>query len=191
MTFRALAGLLLLLMAAFWAAPARSAPEIQGVYSLKLGQTRDEAKRALSEDEHFRRIAARFFQGFPLYEVTLGGYQLYVHPRFQDGKLVEIALQFRDQASPNDVGPVIHDQLRFALDTLQTRFGEPDRTFLEIEEIGPRDFENDERVVTHQWSRKNRVAQLLLWQEGFTYGAEIVLAEEHAREPQRSPAEAF
>ncbi|HKJ89431.1 MAG TPA: hypothetical protein VKA48_13110, partial [Gammaproteobacteria bacterium] len=142
-------------------------------------------------DDHFQRIAARFYKGFPLYQVHLGSYILRVRPRFQEGTLVEIALRFRERASSNEVDPVIYKQLRFGLKTLSARFGKPDKTLLRIPDIDPRDFKDGGRVPTHQWSRGDRSAQLVLWRDGFTYGAEIVLAEKHARVPAQSPADAF
>ncbi|KPV40665.1 hypothetical protein AN478_05765 [Thiohalorhabdus denitrificans] len=191
MSAHALAGFLLALVTALWTGPAAAESEIGGVYSLELGQSRERAEQALADDEHFRRIAARHFEGFPLYEVTLGSHEFHVHPRFRDDRLAEITLQFQEKASSNDVDPLIHEQLAFGLSTFRTRFGEPDQVFLEPREVAPRDFEEDDRVVTHQWTQGERVAQLLLWREGFTYGAEILLAEQSAREPEGSPAEAF
>ncbi|MFP4561524.1 MAG: hypothetical protein ACLFRB_05645 [Thiohalorhabdus sp.] len=190
MSTRALAGLLAL-ATVLWTGSAPAESEIRGVYSLELGQSRERAEEALAADEHFRRIAARHFEGFPLYEVTLGDHEFHVHPRFQDDRLTEITLQFREQASSNDVDPLIHEQLAFGLSTFSARFGEPDQEFLEPREVAPRDFEEGDRVVTHQWTQGERVAQLLLWRKGFTYGTEILLAEQSAREPEKSPAEAF
>ncbi len=171
--------------------PVGAAPEIRGVYALKLGQTRSEARGALETDNHFRPIAGREFRGFPLYEVTLGGHELRVRPVFREDRLVEIALRFRRDASANDVGPVLHDQLRFGVETLSARFGEPDRAHFVIREIDRRDFVDGERVPTHEWVRGERVARLMLWQERFTYGVEIVLAELRAENQGESAAEAF
>ena len=171
--------------------PAGGAAEIQGVYSLKLGQSRAEALHALESDDHFRRIAGREFRDFPLFELTLGGRELRVRPVFQEDRLVEIALRFRRDASANDVGPVLHDQLRFGVETLSGRFGDPEHTHLAIDKIDQRDFTDGGRVPTHEWNRGERTARLVLWQERFTYGVEIVLAEQGADSQGDSAAGAF
>ncbi|HKJ71468.1 MAG TPA: hypothetical protein VKA55_06915 [Gammaproteobacteria bacterium] len=172
-------------------AAARAAPEIQGVYSLKLGQTRAEAESTLAGDDRFDRIAGRHYKDFPLYDTTLGGHEMRVRPTFEDGKLVEIELRFRQIVSPNDVTPVIRDQVRFAVDALSQRFGEPDRQPIPVERIDPRVFEDGGRVVSHQWRRGQRLAEVDLWRERFDFGAAIVLAEQHTREQADSAAEAF
>ena len=184
---RGLPALLLLLFTTDTAA----APAIQGVYKLKLGQTRDEARTTLASDDHFRAIAGRSYKGFPLYEVALGGHELRVRPEFKEDRLVEIALRFRENASPNDVEPVVHPQLRFARGTLSSRFGEPDERHLVIENIDQRDFSDGERVPTHTWRRGERRAQIMIWRDRFTFGAEIVLAEGRKASAEDSAAEAF
>lgn len=167
------------------------AAEIEGVYSLKLGQSRAEAEASLARDERFRRIAGRFTEGFPLYETTLGEHELRVHPTFQDGTLVEIALRFRQHASPNDVAPIIRPQVRFAVKALSGRFGEPENVPIPVAEIEPGSFEDGNRVVSHQWRRGKRLAEVALWRDRFTLGAAIVLAEQHTRESGSSASEAF
>jgi hypothetical protein len=168
-----------------------AAQAIQGVYGLELGQSREEARTTLAEDDRFRGIAGRSYKGFPLYEVTLGDHELRVRPEFQEDRLVEIALRFREDASPNDVEPVIHPQLRFARGTLSSRFGEPDERHLVIENIDQRDFSDGERVPTHTWRRGERRAQIMIWRDRFTYGAEIVLAEGQRASAEDSAAGAF
>lgn len=184
---RGLTALCLLLITAHTSA----APAIQGVYGLQLGQTPEEARTTLAGDDRFRSIAGRSYKGFPLYAVTLGGHELRVRPEFQEDRLVEIALRFREQASPNDVDPVIHPQLRFALGTLSSRFGEPDEEHLVIADIDQRDFSDGERIPTHTWRRGERRAQIVIWRDRFTYGAEIVLAEGRRASAEDSAAEAF
>ena len=184
---RAVMALCLLLLSSHLAA----APAIEGVYGLKLGQSRAEAESALATDSHFRRIAGRFHNDFPLYEVTLGDYELRVRPEFSDDRLTEITLRFREQASPNDVGPVVLPQLRFARDTLAARFGEPDERHLVIDELDRRDFSDGERLPTHSWRSDERRAQVMIWRDRFTYGAEIVLAEGKRASEAGSAAGAF
>ncbi|HKL77472.1 MAG TPA: hypothetical protein VJ985_03780 [Gammaproteobacteria bacterium] len=184
---RAVLALCLLLVTPSLAA----APAIQGVYELKLGQSRAEAESALATDNRFRRIAGRFHNDFPLYEVTLGEHELRVRPAFTNDRLTEITLRFREQASPNDVGPVVLPQLRFARDTLTARFGEPDERARVIDELDRRDFRDGERVPTHSWRRGERRAQVMIWRDRFTYGAEIVLAEGRRASEEGSAAEAF
>jgi hypothetical protein len=170
---------------------AGAAETIQGVYSLKLGHSRAVAESTLAEDDRFRRIAGRFTDGFPLYETTLGDHELRVHPAFQDGTLVEIALRFREHASPNDVDPIIRPQVEFAVGALAGRFGEPDRVPIPVDQIEPGVFQDGERVVSHQWRRGKRLAEVALWRDRFTFGAAIVLAEQHTREADTSASEAF
>ena len=173
------------------AADLAAAPAIQGVYDLKLGQSRSEAQTTLANDDRFRDIAGRYYKDFPLYEVTLGGHELRVRPEFENDRLVEITLRFREHASPNDVGPVIHEQLRFALGALSARFGDPDERHFAIDELDRRDFRDGGRVPTHTWRRNDRTAQLVLWRDRFTYGAEIVLAEGRIKSREESAGGAF
>jgi hypothetical protein len=181
-----------LLMAGL-AAPAAEQPDqpIQGVYSLKLGQSRAQAETTLAGDDRFRRIAARHFRGFPLYETTLGDREMRVRPTFEDGTLVEIELRFRRHASANDVAEVIRGQVRFAVGALSGRFGAPDRVAVAVAEIDPGVFSDGEREVSHQWRRGERLAEVALWRERFDYGAAIVLAEQHTRDAGSSASEAF
>lgn len=172
-------------------AGAAQGASIEGVYSLKLGQSRGEAETTLAQGEHFRRIAGRFTDGFPLYETTLGEHELRVHPTFEEDTLVEIALRFREHASPNDVAPIIRPQVRFAVTALSGRFGEPNRVPVPVDRIEPGTFEDGGRVVTHQWRRGKRLAEVVLWRDRFTLGAAIVLAEQHTRDTGSSASEAF
>ena len=184
---RWLAGIALL-----WAgAMAQAAPTIQGVYTLKLGQPRGEAEATLAGDDRFRRIAGRHFRGFPLYETTLGNHELRVRPTFEDDRLVEIELRFQEHASPNDVAEVIRDQVRFAVEALSGRFGQPDTVSVPADRIEPGSFEDGARVASHRWRRGDRLAEVVLWRERFTYGAAIVLAEQNSRGEADSAAEAF
>lgn len=176
-----------------WKGVAAKQSAIEGIYTLRLGQSREEALAALSQDQHFRRIPGRHYSGFPLYEVQLGEYQLRIRPIFADGQLAEITLRFRQTASPNDVTPVILDRLRFGLETLTARFGPPDQVHLHLASLDRRDFRERQRVLTHEWLREERRAGLALWQDGFTYGAEIILAlhNQSGSSTVDSAAEAF
>lgn len=184
-------GALAALMLSLATAPSQAEPVIDGVFSLKLGQTPAEAEATLAQDDRFRRIAGRHYQDFPLYETTLGMHELRVRPDFQEGALVEIELRFREQTSANDVAEVIRAQVRFAVGALSGRFGEADRTPIPLAEIEPGVFEDGGRVVSYQWRRGKRLAEVALWRERFTYGTAIVLAEQHTREETDSAAEAF
>lgn len=166
-------------------------PVIRGVYALELGMTPEEARAALAEDDRFQRIAGREHQGFPLYQTTLGDHRLWVRPTFTEGRLVRIALRFRETASPNEVGPTITGQLRFARDALAARFGEPDRVPIPIEGLDRRAFRRGDSLVSYAWQRGERHARLMLWREDFTYGLDIILAEHRERGAAESGTEAF
>ena len=166
-------------------------PIIQGVYDLQLGMSPEQARAAMTGDERFQRIAGREFQGFPLFQTTLGEHRLRVRPTFTEGRLVKIALRFRETASPNEVDPIITGQLRFARDALSRRFGAPDRTPIPLEGLDRRDFRRGESLVSQAWQRGERYARIMLWREDFTHGAEIVLTEEAPSDPAQDAAEAF
>lgn len=168
-----------------------AAEDIEGVYSLKLGQSPEEARTTLAEDDRFRRIAGRHFRDFPLYHTSLGDREVRVRPTFQDGLLVEIELRFRRQASTNEVSSIIRDEARFAVETLSSRFGEPERTAVPVADIVPKTFRDNGRVVTHQWQRGKRLAEVALWRDGFDHGVSIVLAEQHIREQGGGAVGAF
>ncbi|MEF8793077.1 AI-2E family transporter [Thiohalorhabdus sp.] len=172
-------------------AVAPASPEIQGVYSLRLGQSPEEARATLAENDRFQRIAGRYFQGFPLYHTSLGKREVRVRPSFQDDLLVEIELRFRREASTNEVSSIIRDQALFAVETLSRRFGEPDRTAVPLSEIVPKTFRDGEQVVTHEWQRGERLAEVALWRDGFEHGVAIALAEQHTREQGDGAVEAF
>ncbi len=170
---------------------ATAEPAIQGVYSLSLGQSRAQAKATLAEDPRFQRIAGRFHEGFPLYKVTLGEHELGVRPEFLEEHLVRVELRFRQEASPNNVDPLIRNQVRFAASTLTGRFGEPDTVRIRASEIVPGSFEDGGQVVTHRWRRGQRIAEIALFRERFTHEVAIVLAEGNPEARIESPAEAF
>ena len=172
-------------------AVAASSTEIEGVYALKLGQSPEEARTTLAEDDRFQRIAGRHFRDFPLYQASLGDRLVRVRPTFQDGTLVEIELRFRREASTNEVSTIVRDQARFAVATLSGRFGEPDRTAIPVAEIVPNTFRDNEQVVTHQWQRGERLAEVALWRDGFNHGVAIVLAEQHTRNQHDGAVGAF
>ncbi len=166
-------------------------PVIRGVYSLALGQTQQEARKALAKDAHFRRIAGRFHEDFPLYEITLGDHELGVRPSFQEGHLVKLELHFRDRPSPNAVDPIIREQVRFAAETLSERFGEPDQTQITPGQIVPSTFEDTGRVFTHRWVRGDRFAEIVLRRERFAHKTVIVLAKQAAQSQQPPASSAF
>jgi hypothetical protein len=151
----------------------------------------DEARRAMAGDKRFQRIAGRSFEGFPLFQTRLGEHRLRVRPTFTEGRLVKIALRFRETASPNEVDPLIIDQLRFAAQALSTRFGEPQRTPIPVQGLDRRDFRRGESLVSHAWQRGERHARLMLWRDGFEHGVDIVLAEHREPKAGESAAEAF
>lgn len=181
------AGLLLLAVAL----PVSAEPVIQGVYSLSLGQSRAEAEATLAEDPRFQRIAGRFHEGFPLYKVTLGEHELGVRPDFLEEHLVRIELTFQKEASPNDVDPLIRNQVRFAATTLTKRFGNPDTVRIRPSEIVPGSFEDGGQVVTHRWRRGQRIAEIALLRERFTHEVALILAEDNPEARLDSPEEAF
>ena len=180
-----------LLLAGAAPTPAADEPLIRGVYDLQLGMSPAQARAALEGDDRFQPIAGRAFQGFPLYQTSLGEHRLWVRPTFSEGRLVRIALRFRATASPNDVDPLITGQLRFARDALAARFGEPDRVPIAIAGLDRRAFQRGKSLVSHAWQRGERHARLMLWREEFTYGLDIVLAEHAERGASESAAEAF
>lgn len=185
------AALLLPLLLALSAAPRAEEPMIQGVYDLRLGMSPEQAEAAMEEDERFQRIAGRHFQGFPLYQTALGEHRLRVHPTFSDDHLVSIALRFRETVSPNDVNPVIRDQLRFAAGALSARFGEPDRVPIPAQGLDGGDFRRGASLVSHAWQRGERHARIMLWREGFEHGVDIVLAEHREQGTGEGAAGAF